>query len=50
MATHLSEEDQGHMLELFKSFATADGLGMADAILAFSGEPFTIRLAKLVVV
>ena len=37
MATHLSEEDQAHMLDLFKAFAVYDGQGMAKAILAFSG-------------
>ncbi|KAK9788286.1 hypothetical protein WJX73_008757 [Symbiochloris irregularis] len=38
MATHLSEEDQAHMLELFTAFAVYDGDGMAKAILAFSGD------------
>ena len=36
MATHLSPEDQTHMLALFQAFARLDGRSVAEAILAFS--------------
>jgi hypothetical protein len=38
MATHLSQQDQSHMLELFQAFSRLDGRALGDCALKFSGD------------
>lgn len=41
MVTHMSQLDQQHMLQLFRSFTQRDGQGVANAILHFSGRDWS---------
>lgn len=38
MATHLSPDDQGLMLELFQAFSRLDGRGIGECTLKFSKD------------